>query len=186
MQTSTEGLTFGEMVAQLEEPRWLAAAQQGESEALERLFQTYHRSVYALCYRILSRADDAEDAAQSAFVCAFRGLSRFRAQSSLKTWIYRIAVNESVNLLRRRRNAPDALAEDSPGAAFAADFVQKAAVQSVLRNMRPDQRLALILFYWEDLSCEEIAQVMDISLSAAKMRLKRAREEFQRRYRSEP
>jgi RNA polymerase sigma-70 factor (ECF subfamily) len=186
MRTSTDGLLFSEMTAQLEEPRWLAAAQRGDPRALERLFQTYHRAVYTLCYRMVSRAEDAEDATQATFVGAFRGLPKFRGHSSLKTWIYRIAVNESLNLLRQRRSTPLLLDDDAVICDNANGIVEKAAVQVALRQMRPEQRLVLILFYWEELSCEEIAQVVDISQSAAKMRLKRAREEFQRRYGGEP
>lgn len=186
MQTLTEGLPFSDMMVQVEEPRWLAAAQQGDPQALERMFQAYHRPVYALCYRMLSRAADAEDATQAAFVGAFRSLPRFRGHSSLKTWLYKIAVNEALNLLRQRRSAPVPYEADPPTRDTAPDIVQRAAVQAVLGRMRPEQRLVLILFYWEDLSCEEIANVVDISVSAAKMRLKRAREEFQRQYGGEP
>ena len=186
MQLSTKGLPFGNMTAHLEEPRWLAAAQQGEPSALECLFQTYHQPVYALCYRLLSRVEDAEDAAQATFVGAFRGLRRFRGASSLKTWLYRIAVNESLGILRERRRHPGPLADEWPMEDGSPDIIQKAAISTVIRRMRPEQRMVLILFYWEDLSCEEIATVVDISVSAAKMRLKRAREEFQRQYGGEP
>ena len=103
------GLTFSESAAHLEEPQWLAAAQQGEPAALEWIFHTYHRPVYSLCYRLLSRAVDAEDAAQAAFVAAFKGLAKFRCQSSLKTWLYRIAVNESLTILRQRQRSPGQL-----------------------------------------------------------------------------
>jgi RNA polymerase sigma-70 factor (ECF subfamily) len=174
------------MTAHLDEPRRVAAARLGEPQALEWVFQTYHRSVYALCFRLLSRADDAEDAAQATFVRAFRGLGSFRGGSTLKTWLYRIAVNESLNLLRQRRRAPERLPEAWPAADRAGEIVQRRDVAAVLQRLRPDQRLVLILFYWEDLSCEEIAAVMEVSHSAAKMRLKRAREEFRRQYGGEP
>lgn len=174
------------MTAQLEEPRRLAAAQRGDSAALEWIFQTYHPAVYSLCYRLLSRNDDAEDATQATFVGAFRALPRFQGRSSLKTWLYRIAINEANRLLRVRGAGPALLDETRAVPLHAPDPVEKAAVEGILRTMRPDHRLILILFYWEELSCEEIASALDISNSAAKMRLKRARDEFQRRYRSEP
>ncbi len=182
MQITTKGLPRGDRSAHLGEPEWVAAARLGDPSALEWLFQTYQQSVYSLCYRLLSSADDAEDAAQSTFVGAFRGLSRFRGGSSLKTWLYRIAVNESLNLLRRRRHDPAPLDFEMKTEDGSPDVIQKAAISAVIRRMRPEQRLVLILFYWEDLSCEELAMVLDISVSAAKMRLKRAREEFQRQY----
>ncbi len=186
MRTSFEGLQLPHMTVHLEEPRWLAAAQHGEPRALEWMFQTYHRSVYSLCYRLLSRTDDAEDAAQATFVGAFRGIEKFHGKSSFKTWLYRIAVNESLNLLRQRRCHPDRLDDAWPAEDSARDIVQKVAVSAALGRIRPESRLALVLYYWEDLTCEEVATILGISLSAAKMRLKRAREEFQRRYGGEP
>ena len=185
MQLS-KGIPLGSMTTPTEEPLWLAAARQGEPDALEWLFQTYHQSVYSLCYRLLARAEDAEDATQATFVGAFRGIASFRGAASLKTWLYRIAVNESLSLLRQRLRDPDRLDESWLVAEGEQDVIQKAAVAVILRRMRPDQRLILILYYWEDLSCDEIAAVLDVSIPAAKMRLKRARDEFQRQYGGEP
>jgi len=186
MQSSTDGIVLNDMTAHLDESVRLAAARLGEPNALEWLFQTYHRPVYALCYRLLSRVDDAEDATQAAFVGAFRSLSKFRGGSSVKTWLFRIAVNESLNLLRQRKRAAGPPARESPAPDETPEIVRRAAIASVLERMRPEQRILLVLFYWEDLSCEEIASVLNISLSAAKMRLKRARGEFQAQYGGEP
>jgi len=185
MHISSEGIAISELTTCAEEPRWLAAAQHGEPQALEWIFQTYHRSIYSLCYRLLGRTADAEDATQTTFISAFRRLSDFRGQSSIKTWLYRIAVNESLTLLRHRRRSPCQLDEELGVGDGAAEIVEKAAIAATIARMRPEQRLILVLFYWEDLSCEEIAAISEISLSAAKMRLKRAREEFQRNYGSE-
>ena len=95
----------------VEEQRWLDAAQHGEEWALEQFFQCYQPAVYALCYRLLGRAEDAEDATQAAFVRAFVALPKFRGGSQVKTWLYRIAVNEALGLLRKRGNAPVELDE---------------------------------------------------------------------------
>ena len=182
MHSSSEGLPRSNMTPHLDDARRLVAAQQGDDAALEWVFRTYQRPVYTLCHRLLSRADDAEDATQATFVGAFRALSRFRGQSSLKTWLYRIAVTESLSILRRRRSLPDVLQDDVPVGDGAAAIIERTAVQAVMRAMRPEQRLVLVLFYWEDLSCEEISAVLGVSLSGAKMRLKRARDEFERQY----
>jgi RNA polymerase sigma-70 factor, ECF subfamily len=186
MHSATEEILQPTTTAQADDPGWLAAARHGDPKALEWLFRTYHRPVYGLCCRLLGRAADAEDSAQTTFVRAFRALPGFGRRSSLKTWLYKIAVNECLNVLRQRRRAACQLSEDWPVADAMPSIVQKTAIADVLRRMRPEQRLVLVLFYWEDLSCEEIAAVTDISLSAAKMRLKRAREEFQRQYGGEP
>ena len=182
MQIPTEGLTIRETAGRTDEPEWIAAARHGEPQALECLFRAYRRPIYSLCYRLLARAEDAEDATQATFVGAFRALGKFNRRSSLKTWLYRIAVNESLNILRQRerRNLP--LHSEWPGVDAVPEIVQRAAVAQILGCMRPEQRLILVLFYWEDLSCGEIADVLAVSQSAVKMRLKRAREEFERQY----
>lgn len=166
----------------MEEPRRLAAAQLGDPAALEWLFRTYHHPVYALCHRLLGTAEDTEDAAQAAFIAAFRGLPQFRGGSSLKTWLYRIAINEAFRILRQRKRKPVQLTVDQPAEDGAPEVIERAAISATIQRMRPEQRLILILFYWEDLTMEELAAVLEISISAAKMRLKRARDEFQRQY----
>ncbi|HLJ54214.1 MAG TPA: sigma-70 family RNA polymerase sigma factor [Chthonomonadaceae bacterium] len=174
------------LAGQLEEPCRVAAARQGEPAALEWLFQTYHGAIYALCYRLLSRPEDAEDATQATFVAAFRSLPTFRGDSSVRTWLYRIASNEAMTILRRRRTAPADAPREELQDNRAPDALQRAAVSAAMRRMQPDKRLILALHYWEELSCDEIAAVLGVSISAAKMRLKRAREEFQRHYGGEP
>src|SRR5712692_11858751 len=87
-----------------DEPGWLSAARRGEPWALEQLYQSHQPQIYALCYRLLERAEDAEDAVQATFVRAFRALPRFRGDSTARTWLYRIATNEALGILRRRRD----------------------------------------------------------------------------------
>lgn len=159
---------------------WLAAARSGETWALEQFFNRYQSQVYSLCYRLLGRAEDAQDATQSAFIKAFRSLPRFRGDSGVKTWLYRIAVNEAMSLVRSRRNT--AGLSDEPGPAPEPALVERLAVEQALTRITPDHRAVLVLRFWEGLSYEEIAGVLQISLSAAKMRLHRARDEFRRTY----
>lgn len=163
------------------EQEWLAAARAGEPWALERFFRENVAQVHALCVRMLGRADDAEDAVQAAFVRAFRALARFRGESSLRTWIYRIAVNECISTLRGRRESgpiPESAATDGEAGAV----VAREAVAAALRRLPADHHAILVLRYWEEMDCEEIAQVLGISLSAVKMRLHRARAEFKKQY----
>ena len=170
----------------LEEAAWLGAARQGEAWALERFYSSYQDQVYGLCFRLLGRPEDARDATQTAFVRAFRELPRFRGESAVKTWLYRIAVNEALTMLRRRRDTVE-VAEDTAGTTHSEpQIVECLAVRAALECMKPAHRSALILRYWEGLSYEEIAEVLRISLSAAKMRLKRAREEFRKCYEEGP
>jgi RNA polymerase sigma factor (sigma-70 family) len=168
-----------------EEPHercWLHAARRGEPWALERLYHSYQSQVYALCYRLLGRAEDAEDAAQGTFVRAFRALPRFRGDSSTRTWLMRIATNEALGLLRRRRETPELVEETASTPDGAPAVVERLAVRNALARLSPDHRAVLVLRLWEELSYQEIAEVLGITLPAVKMRLSRAREEFRKCY----
>ena len=165
------------------ETEWLPAARRGECWALERFYYAYQAAVYRLCHRVLGRAEDAEDAAQSTFVRAFAALPRFRGNSTAQTWVYRIAINEAVSLLRRRGNRwtqMEEAAEVQPDGTIG--VAGRMAVQGALTRVKPEHRAILILRFWEELSYEEIAAVLDLSLPAMKMRLKRAKEEFRKCY----
>lgn len=165
-----------------DDAEWLAAARLGEAWALERLYHSYQAPLYALCHRLLGRSEDAQDAMQTAFVRAFRELPRFRGESSLKTWLYRIAVNESVGLLRKRRD-PSELAEDTARVSDGAGtVVEQMAVRAALARTCPAHRTILVLRFWEGLTYEEMAQVLGLSVGAVKMRLHRAREAFRKLY----
>jgi RNA polymerase sigma-70 factor, ECF subfamily len=169
-----------------DESRWLCAARAGEPWGLEQFYNCYYEQVYALCRRLLGGCeDDARDATQTTFVRAFRELPRFRGESTARTWLYRIAVNESLTVLRKRRAAPQAVEGVEPAGAADPDVVERVAVQAALGRVKPAHRAVLVLRYWEGLGYEEIAGVLGISLSAAKMRLKRARDEFRRYYEDE-
>lgn len=168
----------------LDEQSRLSAARRGERWALEWLYQQYQPQIYALCCRLLGRADDAEDAVQATFVRAFHALPRFRGSSTVRTWLYRIALNEALGILRRRRDAPPLEAQISTPDSAAA-VVERLAVRAALARLTPDHRAVLVLRLWEELSYAEIAETLGISLPAVKMRLLRAREQF-RRYYEEP
>jgi RNA polymerase sigma-70 factor (ECF subfamily) len=165
-----------------EEKSWLEAARRQEPWALERFYETYRPLVFRLCVRVAGRIDDAEDATQAVFVNAFRQLPRFRGRSSLKTWVYRIALNEVVQQRRRRREV--SLPEGERGGVpdGAAEVIENVVVRDALARMSPEHRAVLILRFWEGLSGPELAEVLGISLPAVKMRMHRARKEFRKQY----
>jgi RNA polymerase sigma-70 factor (ECF subfamily) len=171
-------------IEEREEKTWLRAARGGETWALERFYQLYQPQVYSLCYRLLGRPEDAQDATQTAFIRAFRSLGGFRGQSGVRTWLYRIAVNEALSLIRRRRDTSEL--SETAGRAPEPGMLEKLAVEDALSRVSPDHRAVLILRFWEGLSYEEIAGVLEISLPAAKMRLHRARDDFRRWYEDAP
>jgi len=171
------------------QPPWFMAAKQGETWALEQFYYSYRPMVYTLCYRLLSNLDDAEDATQTTFMCAIRGLKRFRGDSSIRTWIYRIAVNEATALLRCRRKRPLQLdPENEPANIAAGTFpgnTENLVIQSALARVSADHRAILVLRFWEEMSYEDISQALRISLSATRMRIRRAKLEFRKYYQEE-
>ncbi len=166
----------------------IAAARGGEQAAFGQIYETHYRDVYRLCRRIVGGDADAEDALQATFVKAFTALARFRGECALRTWLYRIAVNEATTLLRQRAAfpvAPIGADEDAAvgglragGGDDAASIAERLAVRGLMETLRPDHRAILALRFWEELSYEEIAHVLNLSLPAMKMRLRRAKAEF--------
>ena len=87
----------GPALSELDEPALVAACLAGRREAFDMIVELHRRAVYQLCYRFVGNHEDASDLSQEVFIRAFRGLDRFRGDSSLGTWLYRIAVNVSLN-----------------------------------------------------------------------------------------
>jgi RNA polymerase sigma-70 factor (ECF subfamily) len=166
------------------EAPYLAAARAGDPDALALFYAEHQPAVWRLCRRLLRREADAEDAVQSAFVKAFAALPRFRGEANLKTWLYRIAVNEAMNLLRKREAVGDEgdAAESDLTAPGGMSDAERIAIRSMMGILKPDHRTILALRYWEDLSYEEIAEVLNVPLPSVKMRLHRAKAEFKRLY----
>jgi|SRR5215469_1787448 len=175
-----------------DETRLVSELQAGSDTAFDWLVTYYHASVYNVIYGILSDRADAADVTQEVFLKAFRGIGGFRQGSSLKTWLYRIAVRESLNHRRwwhrhcRNEVSIDAsLHEDQPAAQIedlsATPFERLAAreTQSAVRNalaQLPDvYRSAVILRDLEGLSYEEVAEVLETSVATVKTRILRGR-----------
>lgn len=163
------------------EESWLPAARAGCPDALELFYRAYRRQVHGTCFRLLGNEEDALDATQAAFVRAFKELPRFRGESSARTWLYRIAVNEALTVIRRRRPTADIETEQEPACQGGCP-VEQLAVRAALERMRPRMRVLLVLRFWEELDYREIARVTGMSLPGVKMGLHRARAEFKKCY----
>lgn len=166
----------------------------GDERSYEELVQRFQNPVYNLVYRLASNPTDPSDIVQDVFLKVFRGIASFRGQSSLKTWIYRIAVNESHNhrrLFSRTRGHEVGLDEDQgegltldqvlPDHApspfeVASDQQTQAAIEAALQRIKPIFRSALVLREVEGLSYEEIADVLQTNLGTVKTRILRGRE----------
>ncbi len=163
----------------------VVAARAGEHEAFSRLVALYQRPVYGLCHRMLGNSPDAEDAAQETFLKAYRALGSYDPGRSFSTWLLSIAAHHCIDRIRRRREhvvSLDALptwrhkpgnSPDPEQAALQAD--DAAQIERLLQQLPEDYRLVLVLRYWHDLGYEEIASVLNDTVSAVKSRLHRAR-----------
>ena len=161
------------------------AAAKGRTEAFEELVRLHEKKVYALTLRMCGNPEDARDAAQEAFLSAWRGLPSFRGEAGFSTWLYRLASNAAIDQLRRNRrqreedsldagemDAPD----QSPGPQEAAEGAElQRAVADGLASLSEDHRRILLLREYQQLSYDEIAQTLDMDLGTVKSRISRAR-----------
>jgi len=169
---------------------WVAQARDGDTAAFARLMETYQSPVYNLAYRMLGDPAEAEDAAQKTFVRAYVHLNSCRETSKFSSWLLSIASHHCVDLLRRRRTTWLSV-EDLPGRVEAdLSTVQPEQevimhqttdkVQQLLSTLDPAYRVPVVLRYWYDMPCQEIAKVMGIGEGTVKTRLYRAREKLAR------
>lgn len=167
--------------------------QQGLEEAYEKLIERFQQPVYNLAFRLLNDSGDASDVVQEVFLKVFRNVRRFCGRSSLKTWIYRITVNEAHNQRRwffRHRSREVGLddgAEDrallqvaaaSEPSPFDQAFYREwhMLVEAALARINPAFREAVVLRDIEDLSYDEIAEILELSPGTVKSRILRGRE----------
>jgi len=157
-------------------------ARRGDHDAFRELVDPHRRALYTHCRRMLRSPDDAEDATQDAFVQAWTRLPGFRADSQFSTWMHRIVTNRCLDMLRARR--PTATLPDRREApASRPDRIveavsQVADLKRAIIRLTPEQRAPLVLRDLEGHTYEEIAETLDISVSAVKSRLHRARLEL--------
>ncbi len=183
-----------EQQATLEDQALISALQRADASAYETLIRRFQTPVYNLAWRLLDNPADAGDVVQEVFLKVFRNVNSFRGDSSLRTWIYRIAVNEAHNkrrwLFRHRKGETgiedifpaddnrEAPLVDSGETPF--DFTMNREAQLLLEEglaaISPAYRAALVLREIEELSYEEIAHILDISMGTVKSRIVRGRE----------
>ena len=164
----------------------------GDPTAFEDLVLAYQDKIYNLCRYMLGNAHDAEDAAQDTFLKAYQALPKFRPEASLYTWLYRIATNTCIDYKRKpvfeslfgASEEGERLIHDRASDAPSPERLYQSkqmdhALQEGLGKLSPKLRAIIVLKEIEELSYEEIAETLDISLGTVKSRISRAREELQ-------
>jgi RNA polymerase sigma-70 factor, ECF subfamily len=166
---------------------WLNRALKGDPEAFSHLIETYQTPVYNLCYRMLGDPDEAEDAAQESFLRAYKGIRRYDESRPFSTWLLSIAAHYCIDIVRKRHykvlsydelpqfDPPDSA--PGPESALILGESQR-RVQALLARLAPQDRAAVVMRYWYDLSYEEIGEALSMTVSAVKSRLHRARKEL--------
>lgn len=175
-----------------EEQTWVAQAQQGDDEAFTRLVETYQTPVFNLCYRMLGEPELAEDAAQETFLRAYQHLHRYDRKRPFPTWLLSIAAHYCIDRLRRRKFPMFSMdAEDEEGNSIELPDLDapnpesetvkgqmQERIHTMLKDLDNTDRAAIIMRYWYDYSEKEIAESLNLTVSAVKSRLHRARKEL--------
>jgi RNA polymerase sigma-70 factor (ECF subfamily) len=152
----------------------------GDRQAFEALIREYQKPVYNAAYRILGNPDDAADATQAAFLKAFEHLDRYDPSYKFFSWIYRIAINESINQRKRNRDQQllddnHAAADGGPDSTAEADDLAS-GIQDGLMALNDDYRTVVVLRHFSDLSYRQISEVLEIPEKTVKSRLYSARQ----------
>ena len=193
---SATGSTFA-----LADAAYIEKLKAGDADAFDTLVRRYSNDIYALLFRLTSDAEEARDLAQETFLRALKAIGGFRGDSDLKTWLYRIAINESRNRFRwwkrRRREKTVSLDENlgnsdavygdilADGAASPEEDAlrreREMILQRALRELPEIYREPIVLFDIEGLSYDEICRALDLNPGTLKSRLARGRQELKKR-----
>jgi RNA polymerase sigma-70 factor (ECF subfamily) len=168
------------------EAEWIRSARAGDQDAFCNLVMAYQTPVYNLAYRMLGNAGEAEEAAQETFLRAYTHLRSYDPQRPFRSWLLSIASHYCIDRLRRRRitwlsfedevAAPERLAGNSPTPeAVVSRREGEENIRQLLMALSSTDRAAITLRYWYDYSYDEIAEALDLTVSAVKSRLHRAR-----------
>ena len=190
---STDG---PETPAPVDEGVLVQRVRRGDLEAYDELIRRYQERIYATIYHMTANHEDANDLAQESFIKAFQALKSFKGGSSFYTWLYRIAVNKTINFLKQRKNRihlslndldfntehnPDLVAlisEKTPHREVNLAELQEKLNTALLKLSEP-HRLVVVLHDVQDMSHEEIAKIMDCNIGTVRSRLFYARQQLQ-------
>ena len=186
----------GRIAAAADEAEVVRRAQQGDLQAYDDLVCRYQERIYATIYHMTSNHEDANDLAQDTFIKAYQAIKSFKGGSSFYTWVYRIAVNKTINFLKQRRNRShmslndlDVNAENDPDLvavvsdktprreAGLAELQEK--LNEAMQKLSEDHRLVVTLHDVQGVPHEDIAKIMDCNIGTVRSRLFYARQQLQ-------
>ena len=158
----------------------IARARRGDAGAFEQLVETYREQVYRIALRMCGNAADADEAAQEAFLAAWKGLPNFRGDSQFSTWLYQLTTHAAIDLMRRQIATEDitevSAPDPAPGPQQQAERREtQEAVRDAILQLTPEYRQIVVLRFLEDLSYEEIGAALKLPSGTVKSRLNRAK-----------
>jgi RNA polymerase sigma-70 factor, ECF subfamily len=173
---------------------------QGDSSAFDEIVNRFRKQVFTTCIGFVHNAEDAEDLAQDVFIEVFRSIRNFRSDSKLSTWLYRIAVNKSLNLLRKhKKNTMLVFFENMFGAEngneqekiYASESTEadknfelkelKKVLEKAIDSLPKNQKTAFVLAKYDEMSYSEISEIMGLSLSSVESLIHRAKTGLQKK-----
>lgn len=190
------GTTSPVSAARAEEEVIVRRAQKGDLAAYDELVRRYQERIYATLYHMTSNHEDANDLAQEAFIKAYQAIKSFKGGSSFYTWVYRIAVNKTINFLKQRKNRsgmslndldfnvendPDLVAlisDKTPRRDATLAELQK-KLNEAMQQLSEQHRLVVTLHDVQGLAHEEIAEIMECNVGTVRSRLFYARQQMQ-------
>lgn len=168
-----------------QEKRWIAEARKGNEAAARKLIDAHKDRLFAFVWRIMRNHDEAEEVCQEAFLRAFSSLDSFSSKYRFSTWLFTIGYRLCLNQIRRRKSLTGemdfaTMASSEPDASSKLAESEEAAllkdrIWDAVDKLTAPQRAAVLLFYREGLSCEEIAETLEIPMATVKSHLHRAR-----------
>ena len=170
-----------------EEAYHIKRVKAGEREAFSRIVDHYSDMVYTICLRMLSDQADAQDAAQEVFIKAYRSISGFRETSKFSTWLYRITYNHCISVIRKKVKVIDLVDElpdyeanegDLTGIDLLSREERHNHLQRAMEALPETDAVVVMLFYYDELSLDEIAEVTNLTSSNIRIKLHRSRKKM--------
>ena len=183
------------MLKELTDEKLVALDVSKDTDAFGEIVKRWERKIFALCFGMLGREDDARDAAQETFIAAYRNIGNFRGEAKVSSWLHRIAVNQCISRQRRSKvRSESALEEEhqTNAGSFATPLShspahvvegreETAAVRRAINSLPVELRQVVVMKEFEELTFREIAEALDLPLSTVKSRLYTALKQLQMR-----